>query len=159
MGSDEWNTAVRSKTSTSWNLHSVLGPELDFFVLLSSTVGLTGNPEQSNYAAGGTFQDSLARYLSSQGHPVVSMDLPVILGVGFVAEKQELLDYMRSTGWAYMEEARVPCLRWIIIAGRRARNLYSWFVRRLYRSSGCRKRPLLRDTHCRRGGSSLCSAT
>ena len=105
MSSDEWNSAVRSKTATSWNLHSVLGQDLEFFILLSSTVGISGNPEQSNYAAAGTFQDSLARHLSSLGHPTISMDLPVILGVGFVAEKPELLEYMRSTGWAYMEEA------------------------------------------------------
>ena len=105
MTSDEWNSAVRSKTATSWNLHSVLGQDLDFFILLSSTVGISGNPEQSNYAAAGTFQDSLARHLSSLGHPTVSIDLPVVLGVGFVAEKPELLEYMRSTGWAYMEEA------------------------------------------------------
>ncbi len=104
MSVGEWYTAVRSKVSTSWNLHSVLGPSLDFFILLSSTVGITGNPEQSNYAAGSTFQDSLARHLASQGINAISIDLPVILGAGFVAEKPELLDYMRSTGWAYMQE-------------------------------------------------------
>ncbi|KAH8883185.1 beta-ketoacyl synthase domain-containing protein [Thozetella sp. PMI_491] len=105
MSADEWNAAVRSKVDSSWNLHSVLGSNLDFLILLSSTVGITGNPEQSNYAAAGTFQDTLARHLTAQGTNTFSFDLPVILGVGFVAEKPELMDYMRSTGWAYMEEA------------------------------------------------------
>ncbi|RFU25040.1 hypothetical protein B7463_g11292, partial [Scytalidium lignicola] len=105
MSLNEWNEAVRSKVNTSWNLHNLLGPDLDFFILLSSTMGIAGNSEQSNYAAGSTFQDALARHLASQGLNAVSLDLPVISGVGFVAEKPELLDYMRSTGWAFMDEA------------------------------------------------------
>jgi len=104
MSLDEWNEAVRSKVNASWNLHNSLGPDLDFFILLSSTMGVAGNPEQSNYAAGSTFQDALARHLASQGIHAVSLDLPVILGVGFVAEKPELLNYMRSIGWAFMDE-------------------------------------------------------
>ncbi|CAM1502592.1 Fc.00g073680.m01.CDS01 [Cosmosporella sp. VM-42] len=104
MSFDEWNYAVRSKVNTSWNLCNVLGRSMDFFVLLSSTVGITGNAEQANYAAGNTFQDALARHLASQGVHTVSLDLPVISGVGFVAEKPELMDYMRSTGWSFIDE-------------------------------------------------------
>ncbi|KAF7563913.1 hypothetical protein G7046_g192 [Stylonectria norvegica] len=104
MSLEDWNTAVRSKVNTSWNLLEVLGRNLDFYVFLSSAVGITGNPNQSNYGAGNTFQDALAHNLASQGINVVSLDLPVIRGVGFVAEKPELMDYMRSTGWAIMEE-------------------------------------------------------
>lgn len=104
MSLDEWNEVVRSKVNSSWNLHNSLGPDLDFFILLSSTMGVAGNPEQSNYAAGSTFQDALARHLASQGIHAVSLDLPVILGVGFVAEKPELLNYMRSIGWAVIDE-------------------------------------------------------
>lgn len=100
----EWTDAVRSKVHSSWSLHNALGNNLDFFILLSSTVGITGNPEQANYAAGNTFQDALARHLASQGLNAVSLNLPVIQGVGFVAEKPELMDYMRSTGWAYINE-------------------------------------------------------
>lgn len=100
----EWNEAVRSKVDTSLNLNKALAPTLEFFVLLSSTVGITGNPEQSNYSAGNTFQDAFAKQLRSQGVNAVTINLPVIRGAGFVAEKPELMDYMRSTGWAYMEE-------------------------------------------------------
>jgi aryl carrier-like protein len=104
MSFDEWDSALRPKVSGSWNLHQVLGSDLDFFVLLSSTVGLMGNPEQSNYAAGSTFQDALANHLASQGLNAVSLDLPVILDVGFVAEKPELMDQLRSLGWSYMSQ-------------------------------------------------------
>lgn len=104
MSVNEWNEAVRSKVNSSWNLHNVLGNNLDFMILLSSMIGVTGNPEQANYAAGGAFQDALARHLASQGLHAVCLDLPVVRGVGFVAEKPGLMEYMQSTGWAFMEE-------------------------------------------------------
>ncbi|KAI3395544.1 hypothetical protein diail_1206 [Diaporthe ilicicola] len=104
MTLDEWNDAVRPKANASWNLHDVLGRDLGFFIILSSTVGITGGPEQANYAAGNTFQDALARHLASRGAHAVSLDLPIIRGVGYVEERPELLDHLRSMGWAFMEE-------------------------------------------------------
>lgn len=104
MTLDEWNEAVRPKTNASWNLHDVLGRSLDFFIILSSTVGITGGPEQANYAAGNTFQDALARHLASQGAHAVSLDLPIIRGVGYVEERPGLLEHLRAMGWAFMEE-------------------------------------------------------
>ncbi|KAK7734711.1 Type I Iterative PKS [Cytospora paraplurivora] len=104
MTLDEWNDALRPKVSASRNLFDTLGRDLDFYVLLSSTVGITGGPEQANYAAGNTFQDALARHLASQGVHAVSLDLPIIRGVGYVEERPELLDHLRATGWALMEE-------------------------------------------------------
>ncbi|KAI7920192.1 hypothetical protein M0657_004557 [Pyricularia oryzae] len=110
MSLEEWNTAIRPKVDVSVNLHDALDTaSLDFFIMLSSTVGLTGSVEQANYAAGGTFQDAFARSLAasqtaSSGPVAVSLDLPVILDVGFVAEKPELMDQLRAAGWAYMEE-------------------------------------------------------
>ncbi|KAI0115870.1 polyketide synthase [Nemania sp. FL0031] len=98
MSLEEWNAALRPKVDASWNLHHVLGHDLDFFVLLSSTMGIIGNKEQSNYAAGNTFQDSLARYRLSQGLPGASLDLPAVEDVGFVADKPELLESMRAAG-------------------------------------------------------------
>jgi acyl carrier protein len=105
MTNEEWNAAVASKVPSSLNLIDVLGRHtLDFFVLLSSNVGVTGNPEQANYAAANTFQDALARQLASEGVNAVCLDLPVIRDVGFVAEKPELFDFMRSMGWAWIEQ-------------------------------------------------------
>lgn len=104
MTLDEWNDAVRPKANASWNLHDVLGCGLDFFIMLSSTVGITGGPEQANYAAGNTFQDALAHHLASRDAHAVSLDLPIIRGVGYVEERPELLDHLRAMGWAFMEE-------------------------------------------------------
>ncbi|OLN83448.1 Lovastatin diketide synthase LovF 5 [Colletotrichum chlorophyti] len=100
----QWKSAILPKVDASWNLYNVLGDKADFFVFLSSTVGVTGSPDQANYAASGTFQDALARHLASQGINAVSIDLPIVQGVGYVAEKPELWDYLRSTGWSYITE-------------------------------------------------------
>ncbi|KAK1724875.1 beta-ketoacyl synthase domain-containing protein [Colletotrichum acutatum] len=102
MSLDNWKAAVQPKVQASWNLYNALGDKMDFFVFLSSTVGVTGSPEQANYAAGGTFQDAFAHHLVSKGVNAVSIDLPIIHGVGFVAEKPELWDYLSSAGWTHI---------------------------------------------------------
>jgi hypothetical protein len=61
---------------------------MDFFIMLSSAFGIFGNAGQSNYAAGNTFQDSLARFLTSLGRRAVSIDLGMTLDEGFVAERK-----------------------------------------------------------------------
>ncbi|KAK9320735.1 hypothetical protein V1517DRAFT_328545 [Lipomyces orientalis] len=48
------------------------------FIILSSVVGLVGNPSQAAYA---DFPNQL-------GQPAVSLDLGRVVGVGFVAEKR-----------------------------------------------------------------------
>ncbi|KAH9230788.1 hypothetical protein K456DRAFT_1727160 [Colletotrichum gloeosporioides 23] len=107
MSLDHWKAAVLPKVQASQNLYQILGDKTDFFVFLSSTVGITGSPKQANYAAGGTFQDAFARHLASKGVNAVSIDLPIIQGVGYVAEKPELFEYLRSSGWTYINEAEL----------------------------------------------------
>ena len=60
---------------------------MDFFVLLSSVAGVTGNKGQSNYACGNTYQDALGRYRTSIGEKAVSIDLSRVASVGFLAER------------------------------------------------------------------------
>lgn len=86
----QWERTIRSKTQTSWNLHTLLPENLDFFILLSSISGIIGNPGQSNYAAGCTFQDALAQYRIQNGQRALSIDLGVIRDMGVVAESEDL---------------------------------------------------------------------
>lgn len=61
---------------------------MDFFILLSSVMGIYANPSQSNYAAGCVFQDTLARSRSAQGlHGSVSLDIGFMRSVGYVAQR------------------------------------------------------------------------
>lgn len=97
MTHTQWNNTIRSKVDTTWNLHSLLG-DLDFMVLLSSISGVVGNPGQSNYAAGCTFQDSLAQYRTRQGQKTISIDLGVMRNVGVVAESESLQKHFDGSG-------------------------------------------------------------
>jgi acyl carrier protein len=89
MSYEDFQTAVRPKVQGSWNLHEYLPRTMDFFVMLSSATGVLGNRSQANYAAGNTYQDSLARYRTAQNLPATSIDLGTVLSVGYVAEHRE----------------------------------------------------------------------
>lgn len=83
----------------------MLLPQLDFFILLSSVSGVIGNPGQSNYAAGCTFQDALARHRSQRGQKAISIDLGVMRSIGVVAETERLRQHFQtSKGFIHIEE-------------------------------------------------------
>ncbi|KAI1745051.1 polyketide synthase [Xylaria scruposa] len=107
MTIDQWHRVLKVKVSGTWNLWETLGSKnadrsLDFFVMLSSMATTIGNPGQANYAAGNSYQDALARHLSSQGHNVVALDVPMMSDAGMVATKPALLEYLYSIGWSHM---------------------------------------------------------
>lgn len=105
MTLDDYNTAIRPKVQGSWNLHQLLsGQELDFFIMLSSLVGVVGFASQCNYAAGGAFQDALARYRTTRGLPGVAIDIGVVKSVGYVAENEDTADRLRKSGHMVLSE-------------------------------------------------------
>jgi hypothetical protein len=106
MEYNNWETAVRPKVKGSWNIHNQLSG-LDFFVMLSSLVGVSGNPSQGNYAAGGTFQDALARHRTAQGLPAVTIDLGMVKSVGVVAETAGIAERLTRMGYKPLEEDEV----------------------------------------------------
>lgn len=85
----QWDLAVKTKINSSRNLHELLPRDLDFFVLLSSLAGVYGSSSQSNYAAGCTYQDALARYRVAQGEKAVCIDLGWMRNIGIIAEKEK----------------------------------------------------------------------
>jgi NAD(P)-dependent dehydrogenase (short-subunit alcohol dehydrogenase family) len=87
MTFQQWSNAVRPKINGSRNLHKHL-PNLSFFIMLSSVVGVAGHMSQANYGAGNTFQDALARQRTANGKPAVSIDLGAVRSVGVVAERE-----------------------------------------------------------------------
>lgn len=101
----QWQRTALSKVQTSWNLHSLLPADLDFFIMLSSVAGVVGNVSQANYAAGCTFQDSLARYRVQHGQKAVSVDLGLMRDIGFVAETEALRQTFEGyLGYGQIEE-------------------------------------------------------
>jgi acyl carrier protein len=86
MSYEVWQSGIRVKLDSSINAHKHL-PSVDFFVQLSSAIGIPGHPSQAHYAAGNTFQDALARHRTVRGLPAVSLNLTAIEGVGWMAEQ------------------------------------------------------------------------
>ncbi|SMQ56221.1 unnamed protein product [Zymoseptoria tritici ST99CH_3D7] len=86
MKFDAFQAAVMPKVAGSLNLHKHLPKDMDFFVMLSSATGILGNRGQANYAAGNTFQDTLAHHRRKEGLPATSIDVGAVMSVGYVAE-------------------------------------------------------------------------
>jgi NAD(P)-dependent dehydrogenase (short-subunit alcohol dehydrogenase family)/acyl carrier protein len=84
----QWSASIQAKVQTSWNLHSLLPDNLDFFILLSSLSGIYGSVSQSNYASGCAFQDALAKYRISKGQKAVSFDIGWMRNIGIIAETE-----------------------------------------------------------------------
>ncbi|XDG08296.1 hypothetical protein ABKA04_007911 [Annulohypoxylon sp. FPYF3050] len=87
---DDWKQATEPKIRGSWNLHKKL-PNLDFFVLLSSGMGILGNGSLAGYNAGSVYQDALARLRISQGQHAIAINLGVMADAGYVADQSHQL--------------------------------------------------------------------
>lgn len=98
MSYEQWRAAMEPKVKGTMNLHQVFGDTLDFFILLSSAAGIIGSYAQGNYAAGNTFQDSLARHRASLSLPVRSIDVGVVEGEGYTAENQAAAEFAIRQG-------------------------------------------------------------
>lgn len=122
MTLSEYDAAVRPKVQGSWNLHKLLPANLDFFVMLSSISGFGGNATQANYAAGGTFQDALARHRAAASQPAISLDLGMIKGIGVLAgpEGENTVTRFERIGLRALDEDEV--LRLMKTATRPDRN-------------------------------------
>ncbi|KAL8682925.1 MAG: hypothetical protein Q9186_001088 [Xanthomendoza sp. 1 TL-2023] len=91
MSYENWTQATAPKIRGSWNLPTLLPPNLDFFIMLSSLAGILGHHGQSNYCAGNTYQDALAHYRHSLGLPARVIDLGAVGGLGWFEENKESL--------------------------------------------------------------------
>ncbi|TVY55852.1 Compactin diketide synthase mokB, partial [Lachnellula cervina] len=83
---EDWQNITRPRVQGAWNLHELL-EGVDFFIALSSFVGAAGNLGQGIYAGTATYFDAFARYRIARGKATVAMALPVVLDVGYAAEK------------------------------------------------------------------------
>ncbi|KAK4238694.1 hypothetical protein C8A03DRAFT_14873 [Achaetomium macrosporum] len=111
MTYQQWLNATNSKLDGTRNLHSAFASQsLDFFLVLSSASGVLGSTSQSNYAAGGTYQDALVRHRAAQGLPGVVLDLGIVNSVGFVAETDGVKDRLARSGHRPLEETEVLAL-------------------------------------------------
>ncbi|KAI1173654.1 hypothetical protein F4777DRAFT_589726 [Nemania sp. FL0916] len=110
MTIDDWNAVTRPKVRGTWNLHEVLqrrGLDLDFFVLISSVSGIVGQVGQANYAAANTFLDSFVKYRTSMGLPCGAIAAGPVEGVGYLAERSDLVRKLKGVGWCPVTEDEI----------------------------------------------------
>ncbi|KAJ5108284.1 Lovastatin nonaketide synthase [Penicillium angulare] len=89
MAYQDWKLALEPKIVGSWNLYKVLPANFHFFIMLPSLTGAMDSKSQANYVAGNTFQDGLAQHRMSKDLRASSLDIGVILDVGYVAENSK----------------------------------------------------------------------
>ncbi|KAK2612303.1 Reducing polyketide synthase dep5 [Conoideocrella luteorostrata] len=105
MTYDNWTSCIRPKVLGSKHLHEATAElPLDFFLMTSSVSGILGTPAQANYAAANSYMDALARLRRLQGKPACAIILPMVLGVGVVAQNLELEDSLRRKGMYGIDE-------------------------------------------------------
>ena len=80
-----FNGHILAYTSRVHGASTQLQCSKNFFIMLSSTVGVAGNNGHSNYAAGGVIQDTITRYRRSMGLPCFSTDLGAVGPIGYLA--------------------------------------------------------------------------
>ncbi|PNP48840.1 hypothetical protein THARTR1_10285 [Trichoderma harzianum] len=107
MTYEQWMGAIDPKVKGSWILHTQLPASLDFFIMLSSAVAVSGNVGQSNYAAGCSFQDSLARFRRSHGLPAHSINVGAAGEAGYVSENTDVAATLRKQGFGTMSVAEL----------------------------------------------------
>jgi len=106
MTLDGFQAVVAPKILGSRNLHRQF-PDVDFFVMFSSILGVTRSPGQANYTAGGAYQDSLARFRRARGLRAVCIDLSMVQSVGYVAGDHRISNRLSQNGITMLQEEEV----------------------------------------------------
>ncbi|KNA98553.1 hypothetical protein FOXG_02884 [Fusarium oxysporum f. sp. lycopersici 4287] len=105
MSYESWTRSIQPKVLGSKNLHGATANlPLDFFLMTSSVSGSLGTPAQGNYAAANSYMDALARLRRPQGKPACAVILPMVLGVGVVAENLDLENSLTRKGMYGIDE-------------------------------------------------------
>ncbi|KAL8844220.1 MAG: hypothetical protein Q9176_001395 [Flavoplaca citrina] len=103
----DYRAALRPKVHGTLNIASHLSHPLDFFIHLSSLVGIIGNNGQANYASACTFQDAFAQSRTLRGMPTRSIDLGMIADAGYVAENGHVSQYLTAQGFRPIKVAEL----------------------------------------------------
>ena len=106
MTFSDWEQSVRPKVQGTWNLHQATSSaDLDFFLLLSSICGITGQPAQSNYNSANTFLDAFVKYRHGQSLPASVVDIGLMGCTGImVRENRELNQKLMASGYYFLNE-------------------------------------------------------
>lgn len=98
MTYDKWLGATQPKIAGSWNLHSMLPEDMDFFIVCSSVVSVIGNTGQANYAAGNSYKDALAHFRRNKGLAATSLNIGLVIDAPHFTEDFTVDDFLGMYG-------------------------------------------------------------
>lgn len=153
---EDYMSIVRPKVRGTWNLHEVLLERpLDFFILLSSIAGFLGPLGQAVYAGTSTFMGAFAQFRVARGLPADTIHLGAVEGVGYLADRPELMGALRKgTGDNFLNERDVLALINASIRGQLAATggpeCLTGLQLKPGRTDGVYWAPDARFSHCRR---------
>ncbi|PTU21579.1 hypothetical protein P175DRAFT_0544951 [Aspergillus ochraceoroseus IBT 24754] len=107
MTVEHWQNALASKVRGSQHLQQHF-KDIDFFVMMSSTVAIRGNFGQSNYSAACSFQDTMVRHLTAAGIPAFSINIGPVRAVGYVSENPEVAEALKRNGLGSHDQVAHP---------------------------------------------------
>lgn len=110
MSSEQWSAAHLPKITGSCNLHTVLSDKVDFFIMMSSAVAISGNAGQSNYAGACAYQDALAHHRRRLGLPAYSINVGAVVDSGFVSENPQVAAALRRKGFGTITTSELLAL-------------------------------------------------
>lgn len=99
-----WTTATNPKIQGTWNLHTMLPKNMDFFIMCSSAAGMMGSYGQSNYAAANTFLDSFVQYRHGLGLSASVLDIMAVGDVGYVASNKDVTERLEKNISRFISE-------------------------------------------------------
>ncbi|KAI1776647.1 hybrid PKS-NRPS PsoA [Hypoxylon cercidicola] len=92
---EDFEVVLGPKVTGSRNLDKVFySDDLDFFIMFSSLACVVGSKGQSNYGTANLYMHSLAQQRRKRGVAASIIDIPALLGIGYVART---LDQYEST--------------------------------------------------------------
>ncbi|MCJ1396149.1 hypothetical protein MMC18_009038 [Xylographa bjoerkii] len=98
MTMEKWLGATEPKIKGTWNLHSFLPRDLDFFIILSSMSGIIGNTAQANYCAGNTYEDAIAHFRHANGQAATTLNIGLVTDASHFNEGSTIEDYLKKYG-------------------------------------------------------------
>ncbi|KAL8905371.1 MAG: hypothetical protein Q9207_002682 [Kuettlingeria erythrocarpa] len=102
---EDWEQVMRPKVTGAWHLHELF-PGLDFFVSLSSMLGISGKAGTPLYAGASPrkFLGAFTEHRLKLGLPAVAVYLPIVESVGIVVERGIVGQLRASVGATISED-------------------------------------------------------
>jgi NADPH:quinone reductase-like Zn-dependent oxidoreductase/NAD(P)-dependent dehydrogenase (short-subunit alcohol dehydrogenase family) len=98
MTYDKWIGATTCKIPGTWNLHSFLPQDMDFFIMLSSVVSVIGNTGQANYSAGNSYLDALAHFRANKGLAATALNIGLVTDATHFTEDFTIENFLQLYG-------------------------------------------------------------